>query len=304
VTLRARLFPSTYGAYLVAMRAHGRVSELPEAGATDHVCWVYAGEGDLDVAVGRFLDGGLARGERVMGVGEAVIGSLHRESARHGGSDALLARGALETLTLDEAYAATGEFLPDRQFDFYDAATRRAFADGFTGLRVIAEASALAADADLRPELVRWEHLADNYIAQGPGFTALCAYRADLGQDTLADLSSVHPLVRAPDGVPEFQVFFDEDRVVLTGSVDTFSAAQLETVLTASPTDGTSTVLDLGLLEFVDVAGCRVLARWAQHLNTHGGRLAVTGASRLVQRMWTILALDDLAPVTFVGSHP
>jgi anti-anti-sigma factor len=277
---------------------------VPEAGATDHVCWVYAGEGDLDVAVGRFLDGGLARGERVMGVGEAVIGSLHRESARHGGSDALVARGALETLTLDEAYAATGEFLPDRQFAFYDAATRRAFADGFTGLRVIAEASALAADADLRPELLRWEHLADNYIAQGPGFTALCAYRADLGQDTLADLSSVHPLVRAPDGVPEFQIFFDEDRVVLTGSIDTFSAAHLESLFAASPTQRAVLLLDLGLLDFIDSAGCRVLARWAQHLDTRGGRLEVTGASRLVQRMWTVLALDTVAPVAFVGSRP
>ena len=68
------------------MRAHGQFSELPEIGATDHVCWVYAGEGDLDVAVGRLLDGALSRGERVLGVGEAVIESLDRESVRYGGS--------------------------------------------------------------------------------------------------------------------------------------------------------------------------------------------------------------------------
>jgi anti-anti-sigma factor len=277
---------------------------VPEAGATDHVCWVYTGEGDLDVAVGRFLDGGLARGERLLGVGEAVIESLHRECARHGGIDALVARGALETLTVAEAYAATGEFLPSRQFDFYDAATRRALTDGFEGLRVIAEVSALAADADRRPELIRWEHLADNYVAHGAGFTAMCAYRANLGRDALSDVAAVHPLVRTPDGVPPFQVFFDEDRVVLTGSVDTFSAGQLETVFAASPTDRAVPLLDLGLLDFIDSAGCRVLARWAQHLATRGGRLEVTGASRLVQRMWTVLALDTVAPVAFVGSRP
>ena len=283
------------------MRAHGQFSELPEIGATDHVCWVYAGEGDLDVAVGRFLDGALSRGERVLGVGEAVIESLDRESVRYGGSGALAARGALETLTLDEAYAAPEEFRHDRQFGFYGAATHRAVTDGFTGLRVIAEASLLAADPDLRAELVRWEHLADDYIAQDSRITAMCAYRSDLGLDALSDVASVHPLARAPDGVPAFRVFFDEDRVVLTGSVDSFSAAQLEKVLATSPTDGTSTLLDLGLLEFLDIAGCRVLARWARSLEDRGGRLDVTGASRLVQRVWDILALQRLGSVRFTG---
>lgn len=283
------------------MRSHGRVWELPEPGATDHVCWVYAGEEDLDVAVGRFLDGGLARGERVLGVGKAVIESLHRECARHGGSDALVARGALETLTLDDADADPGEWLPTMQFDFYDAAISRALADGFRGLRVIAEVSDLAADAERRPELARWEHVADEYVARGGGFTAMCAYRADLGNEALSDVASVHPLVRTPDGVPPFQVFFDEDRVVLTGSVDTFCAAQLERVLTASPTDRATTLLDLGLLDFLDIAGCRVLARWARLLESRGGRLEVTGASRLVQRVWEILALQGPGSVRFVG---
>jgi anti-anti-sigma factor len=284
------------------MRAHGRVVEVPAGGATAHVCWVYGADRDLDAAVGRFLDGGLAGGERLLGVGEAVIESLGRESGRYGGPHALAARGVLETLTLAEAYDATREFLPDRQLDFYAAATRRALDDGFTGLRVIAEVSSLAADADRRPDLVRWEQLADDYISNGPGFTALCAYRADLDRDALADVSSVHPLVHAPEGLPPFQVFLDEDRVVLTGSVDTWSAARLQAVLAASRADRAVTVLDLGLLEFVDVAGCRVLAQWARDLERRGGRLEVTGASRLVRRMWQVLALDGLAPVTFAGA--
>jgi anti-anti-sigma factor len=208
----------------------------------------------------------------------------------------------LETLTLDDAYAATGEFLPDRQLDFYRAATDRAFADGFTGLRVVAEVSTLAADAERRPELLRWEHAADDFIAHGPGFAALCAYRADLGRDALADVTSVHPVVNAPNGIPPFQVFFDDDRVVLTGSVDTFGAGRLKAVLAASPADGTPVLLDLGLLEFIDVAGLRVLAGWAARLAAHGSRLEVTGASPVVERAWQILALHGLAPVTFVGT--
>jgi anti-anti-sigma factor len=290
-------------AYRGGMRAHGRVSGLPEAGATDHVCWVYADDGDLDAAVRHVLDGALARNERLLGVGEGVIVSLDRVSTHHGGSAALATRGMLETLPLVAAYDATGELRPDRQLEFYDTATRRALADGFSGLRAVAEVSALAADADRRPELVRWEHLADDYIAHGPGFTALCAYRADLGREALADISAVHPMVHTPGGMPPFQVFFDDDRIVLTGSVDAFGADRLEAVLNASPADGGTTLLDLGLLEFIDVAGCRVLAARAARLASHGGRLELTGASHLVQRMWQTLSFHGYAPVTFAGAR-
>jgi anti-anti-sigma factor len=84
--------------------------------------------------------------------------------------------------------------------------------------------------------------------------------------------------------------------VVLTGSVDTFTAPRLDRVLADSPAARPSTVLDLGRLEFLDVAGCRVLARWAAAL---GRPLHVTGASRLVQRMWQLLGLQAVAPVVF-----
>ena len=162
-----------------------------------------------------------------------------------------------------------------------------------------AEVSALAADPETRAALVRWERLADGLVARGSGFTAMCAYRGDLAGEALAEVASVHPLVRGPEGVPPFQVFHDADRVVVTGSVDTFTAPLLGRVLADSPA-GPSTVLDLGLLEFVDVAGCRVLARWAAGLGA-----TAAGDRRLpaVRRMWPLLGLDAVAPVVFEESH-
>jgi anti-anti-sigma regulatory factor len=167
---------------------------------------------------------------------------------------------------------------------------------------VIAEVSALAADPAVRPELVRWEHVADDYIARGTGFTAMCAYRAELAGEALADVASVHPLVHGPDGAPPFRVFFDGDRLVLAGSVDTFSAARLARVLASSPVDAGGVVLDLSLTEFVGVAACRVLARWAHDLRARGVQIEVRDASPLFQRMWRILALDALVPIAFPGS--
>jgi anti-anti-sigma factor len=109
----------------------------------------------------------------------------------------------------------------------------------------------------------------------------------------------VQPLTRTQAQAP-FQVFFEDDRVVLAGCVDTFSAPRLETLLTASPAGAPVVTLDVARLEFIDVAGCRVLARWAQRLAECGGRLEVVGASRLLRRIWGTLALHGLAPVAFV----
>jgi anti-anti-sigma factor len=287
------------------VRAHGLVTDVPEAGAADHVCWVYDGDDDaFDRAIGRFLTGGLDRGERLLCVGDRVIDSLHRGSTGLADVDALIADGTLQTLSLGDVYDAAAEVVPEEQLAYYDAATRRALDDGYQGLRVVAEVSALAADPARRPALVRWEHLADDYIASGSGFTAMCAYSGELARAARDDVTSVHPLVHAPGGAPAFQVFFDDDGgVALTGSVDTFSADRLARVLAFSPARPTGVVLDLGRIEFMDVAACRVLARWARDLTTRSVPVELAGCSALVRRMWQILSLDALAPVTFTESR-
>jgi ABC-type transporter Mla MlaB component len=132
----------------------------------------------------------------------------------------------------------------------------------------------------------------------------MCAYRAELAPEALFDVASVHPLTRAPERMPLFQVFFSHDRTMLTGSVDTSGAHRLARVLDASPVTGPVAVLDVRLLEFVDVAGARVLACWARDLAARGLALHLTGASRLLRHMWQILALDRIAPVTFAEPRP
>lgn len=285
-------------AYRGLVRAHGAVTEVPEAGATDHLCWVYDDDGDFDVAVRMFLAGGLARGERLLCVGERVIEPLAGATAQLGDTDGLRAEGVLQTLTLAEAYAATGTFTPEAQLEFYERATRAAIADGYEGLRVVADVGGLAERADTREVLLRWEHLADEYMARGSGMTAMCTYRRDLPGAALSEAAAVHPLVHAP-ATPPFQIFFDGGHVALSGSVDTFGADRLARVLASSSVSGERAVLDLALVDFVDVAASRVIARWAQDLDARSLPLEVRGASPLLRRMWQVLGLERLAPVTF-----
>ena len=284
------------------MRAHGVLSGTPEAGTSDHVCWVYDDPATFDRAVREFLAGGLARGERLLFIGERVIDSLRGGALPSAGIDALVAEGTLETQTLAEAREAAGDFLAENRLSYYEAALRRALDSGYRGLRVIAEVSVLAADPAVRPDLVKWEHVADDYIAQSTGFTAMCAYSNRLTPEALADVAAVHPFVHGTGEATSFRIFFDDDRIVLAGSVDTFSADRLARVLAASPVDATGAVLDLSLAEFLDVAGCRVLARWAGDLNDRALPLEIRNAAPLLQRMWRLLALDAVAPVVFAGS--
>jgi anti-anti-sigma factor len=280
------------------VRVHGSLDSLPEAGRGDHVCWVHDGDDDaeFDDAVRTFLAGGLARGERLLCVGERVIDSVRAGAPPFADVDPLVDDGTLQLMTVADAYAATGDFTAEHQFAFYDAATRRALAEGYAGLRVVAELSALAAHPALREELVRWEHLADQYIAQGPGMTAMCAYSGDLPVVALADVSSAHPAAYSPPGVPQFHAFFDDDRVAIAGSVDLSEADRLARLL-AHSRSGSAVVLDLSRMEFVDVAGCRTIARWAGALRARGVPVEIRGASRLVRRVWQVLALDEVAPV-------
>ena len=274
------------------MRARGLVADPAGAPHADHLCWVYDDPAAFADVARRYLDEGLARGERLLWVGEddgAVLGDLDR----------LRADGRLQVLGTGVAYERAGAFTPEQQFAFYDAATREALSAGYTGLRVIAEVSALAADPERRGELVRWEHMADEFIDSGAGMVALCAYRRELGPEALTDVTTVHPLVHAPAGSPPFRIWFDRGTVTIGGSLDTFAADRLERILAGTPVGGPVVAVDLTEVDFVDVGGCRTLARWARRLQDHGARLEVIGASRVLQRMWRILGFDDLAEVTF-----
>ena len=295
------LSPHAVRAYREGVRTHGLVTAVPGAQAADHLCWVYDDDAAFGAAARQFLAGGLARDERLLCVGERVIEGVQAGASKGAAVESLIAEGRLALLTVAQAYAATGRFAPERQLAFYDEATRRAIDDGYHGLRVVAEVTPLAEDPTSRAHLVRWEQLADDYMAQGSGMSAMCGYAADLPADALTDVASAHPLVHAED-LPPFRLFFDDGRLALAGSVDTFDADRLGALLASSPVRGPVVTLDLTFLDFIDGAGCRTLARWARDLGARSITVELRSAPRVVQRMWSILGFGSLAPVTFAGA--
>jgi hypothetical protein len=155
-----------------------------------------------------------------------------------------------------------------------------------------------------RGDLMRWEHLADDFIGHGPGMVALCAYRGDLDGEAPADVASVHPMVHARSGGPPFRLWFDGDTPTLADALDTFGAKRLHRVLAGSHLQGPLVVADLTRMGSVDVGGCRELARWARSLADRSIRLELVGSSRVFRRMWRVLGFDGYVDVVFRDPVP
>jgi anti-anti-sigma regulatory factor len=284
------------------VRPSGVLDERDALTGADHLCWVYDDPAPFVDAAQRYLAAGLARGERLLCIGDDLAAEFRAGGELFGPLDDLVASGTLAFQTVRDAYDDGRGLSAGQQRQFYEAAVRDARGAGHTGLRVVADVTPLAGSASGRADLVRWEHMADEFIASGSGMVALCAYRrASLDADALADVTAVHPQVHAPQDLPSFRIWFDGARVVLAGTLDTFCCARLARVLAGSPAASGSTVLDLSRLEVVDVAGCRALASWARSLAAHGLRLRVEDPPRSLVRIWQLLGLDGPAPVQFAG---
>jgi anti-anti-sigma regulatory factor len=277
------------------VRAQGVVDRPTAARPADHLCWIYDDALSLATVARQFLAAGLARGERLLFVGDSEgIDALRRPATVLPGVDALVAEGVLQLVPVEGAYR-TGQFDADLQLEFYDEWTRHALSDGYTGLRVVADVTPLAADIGGQADLVRWEHLADDFFANGPGMSAMCAYRRSrVDPVVLTAAAAVHPQVHAPEAVPPFRLWFDDGGLAVAGVLDAFDADHVLRVLLASHVAGPVVRLDLSRVEFIDAAGCRALARWAQALQGRSARLELGGTTRLFRRTWQMLGFDQL----------
>ena len=266
-------------------------------GLADHVCWNYGEEGYLDAAVA-FLDDGRRAGQRLLYVADRPRDALIDDLAGLDARDALRASGGLIVRPLAEAHGGD-RIRPRLLLSAYDAATRQALADGFTGLRAVGESTPLVRDPADRAAWARWEHVADRWIAMGNPFAALCAFdRRVLGSGAVDEILQLHPLVHRCDGDVAFRLFGDGEDIALDGQVDLFSARDLRRAL-AHAGDGESLVLDLSEVEFIDHHGLLTLGRHGEALARAGAALTLRGASPTVRLAWGMLRLDDAYPVTF-----
>jgi ABC-type transporter Mla MlaB component len=177
----------------------------------------------------------------------------------------MLQRGELSLLHVDEVYDPTGPIDPEIQLTGYAAQTNQALSHGYTGLRAAADATTLVADPAKREAHVRWESVADRYMASHP-LAALCAYDQNaVPNDLLSDLQCVHPASHNGERRLPFRLsYLAADTLALEGEVDTFSTEDLERMLRIILAESDLTALDLKALDFIDHRGLMTLINYTQ----------------------------------------
>ncbi len=245
--------------------------------------------GDLVRAARDYVSEGLDRHERV------VFCRLSPDGIRYGDvSDAADVRwGPMPDLPVTVPLTTDPDWRPSQDpVESLGPMVDAALDDGYTGLRVLTDATDLAHDPVSRAAWVRSEHLIDRY-ARDHALTILCSYDVeDLGDGPVAEVACVHALTGGTPS-PFLLHATGGGGLGLAGEVDRASAPALGRALTqvAAAQVPTPRVLDLTELGFVDHSGLVAMHRAAAALGT---RLHLVGASPLVTRLVDVLALDAL----------
>jgi MEDS: MEthanogen/methylotroph, DcmR Sensory domain len=231
----------------VTDRAHGTRFEVLRTRPHDHLAWVFSGPGEFATLATSYLAAGATLGERVMYVAEDPSRSDLAELS------GIVSPDALRVATIAEIYGSSGFVDPASQRAIYAKAVADALAAGFTGLRVAADNTPLVADEERLRAWVRWEFVADRFVAENQ-ITAMCAFNQEkVNVDKLRHLATLHPLSSAKSPVPQFRLFSDGGNLCIEGELDTFAVTQFWLALDNLPAN-TGIVIDLAMVTMMSRA--------------------------------------------------
>lgn len=282
--------------------AYGRTERrIEDVQYGDHLCLAFDDDAEQRRVVSAYLAAGLRRGERVMYFADRstpreVLGWL---SASGTDPELALGKGQLVVTTADATYLASGSFDPGAMV----ASLRKEVADslgaGYTGFRVSGEMGWALRDVPGAERLREYETEVNEVFA-GQRASAVCQYdarRFDTGE--LDAFDRCHP--GAVAGEPLYSdstlrlvpAFHRGQRVLrVAGSVDHRTTGVFATALQAVLHGPGDVLVDMAELEFIDLAGVRVLAHAAAGLD-RGRRLLVRELAPLLCQVVRMVGFDE-----------
>jgi anti-anti-sigma factor len=259
-----------------------------------HIVLLYRSEREHDASLRTWIRRGLDRGDKVVLTrlpGDPADPVL-RLWADVGVTPAQERRvGQLVSLPPTAFYSPRGQ----------DELITRAFAEGFPGVRLSAQAATALSIMSER-DYQAAERAMDRNCRDG-SVSAMCAYRRPAPTEpALRQTLATHSEgVRAVG----FSSSRGEDGVRLRGEVDLVTRDVLAAALDAAVGTMVSAddlVLDLSGLGFIDLAGARMLLRATADFRAAGGRLVLTRIQRPVARALRLLDIDR-APGVRLGDE-
>jgi anti-anti-sigma regulatory factor len=269
------------------MRTSGVTDVVVGLNPNDHLCWPFDDFAEFRARAAEFLVDGLAQGQRACYVARGD--DLAEQLAAHPVLAEALRDGRAEVIPLESRYRTSSTVTPQEQVGAYAEATRAAIADGFTGLRVAADATALVRTEASLDAFCRYEHLIDRFMTTEP-FSAMCAYhRPELSEPAIARLNSLHPVNNAR--CSPFRLHATADGIALHGEIDGASLDLLSLALgNAAPADDPLHVDTTGL-RFIDHHGLLALHGYAR---STASTLVLRSQRSSLARLVSILGLRDV----------
>jgi hypothetical protein len=260
------------------MRNQGVRFECIRMRPHDHIGWVFDGRAGFDALAGPFLAEGAVRGERLMYVAaDPGLAAAPRLAGVLGPHDVRVA-------SIAEVYGASGIVDAPGQRATFAAALAGALAEGYSGIRVAADNTPLVTDEVRLAAWLRWEVVADRFMAENQ-VTGLCAFdREKIDVDRLRHLATLHPLSSASSPEPQYRLFAEDGNMYIEGQIDAFAVSQLQLALDLLPPK-TGVLIDLAtasLASRAPIAGLRRLAGAGVTVTIRGtpeslGKLAASG---------------------------
>jgi hypothetical protein len=216
-------------------------------------------------------------------VGDGTAATLELDLGGVPDHAAALRTGALVTCPTSELYDLGAPIDPAAQLATYDAALGLALADGYTGLRVVADVTPLLIDPARHINHLQWEQCAERYITER-SLAALCLYdrRRVTGIDAIV---CVHPLHGAE--FPAITVHgTGPTAAAATGALDRAAWDVLDDVLATLPS--TDERLDVSGISFLDGHSASILQRMVLRRADEGRPLVLSGATPAFRRVWEV----------------
>ncbi len=259
------------------MRRHAVVTDLVALRPHDHVAVIGSGPEALDRLAVQVL--GTNTGERLMFVADDPTPA---QLADLPDRDRLVATGALQLAKTADVYGVWDDFDAEIQLAVFTDALDTALAEGFTGLRVVADNTGLVESGDLSAWLA-WEQLTDRFQDQRE-VVGVCFFdRTRLDAQRVDELMAVHPMVIAEE-IPLFRMFTDGDALRVIGEIDNLSRGRLARLLASAP-QSDDMLLDLAECHFIDHQTMLALADHARGTRS----VVVRNAHPRVRGLWDLI---------------
>lgn len=264
-------------------------SELAGLGRGSHVCWITDDPANYVTNARVLLQEATGAGQKPI-----IFGPERSSVLAELAPSAAIAVDPLATLL------GGGALDSNKMFSLFRDQSALARAEGYVGVRVVADMDWIASTRPSTDSIVSFELMLGSLVREVEA-TIVCAYRPrSFDTDAILGVLAVHELAVGHQP-PQFRFFAaDADTWQLSGEVDLAVASTLEVAISHAARGGDGVcLLDVSALEFIDVAGMRQITRAARASDQ---TVRLVNAPPRLRRVWHLAGFAQSDPaVELVG---